>query len=117
MKKTFTLTHPKTKYARLIDAVRNEVKRYLKRERGKSIAEGYVWNFACKFGPTAAQAKVINEADLSKAITAAETEQCESFYIEILAKKCAKAEQSYVKPNKAMAEQHEEAEPEKTADS
>ncbi|HID36117.1 MAG TPA: hypothetical protein EYP39_01875, partial [Ghiorsea sp.] len=29
MKKTFNLIHPKTKYARLVDAVRSDIKRYI----------------------------------------------------------------------------------------
>ena len=41
MKKTFKLTHPKTKYARLVDAVRSDIKRYLKRERKKALPEGF----------------------------------------------------------------------------
>jgi len=32
MKKTFNLTHPKIKPARLVEAVRRDVKKYLKRE-------------------------------------------------------------------------------------
>ena len=48
MKKTFSLEHPRTKPARLADGYRNEVKRYLKRERGKMLPEGFdVWVFDC----------------------------------------------------------------------
>lgn len=87
MKKTFQLTHPKTKYARLVDAVRNEVKKYLKRERGKALPEGFdEWDFDCKFGPTGEEAKVIGLAEIGQAINAAEAEALVSFYLEILAK-------------------------------
>ncbi|MBT5910990.1 MAG: hypothetical protein HOH25_14445, partial [Opitutae bacterium] len=61
MKKTFNLVHPKIKLARLVDAVRSDVKKYLKRERRKELPEGVdFWDFDCKFGPTAEQAKVIH---------------------------------------------------------
>ena len=87
MKKTFNLTHPKTKYARLVDAVRSDIKRYLKRERKKTLPEGFdTWDFDCKFGATLEEAKVLDVSELSKAIQDAETQGLESFYIEILAK-------------------------------
>jgi len=87
MKKTFNLTHPKTKYARLVDAVRSDIKRYLKRERKKTLPEGFdTWNFDCKFGANIDEAKVLGVSELSKAINQAETQGLESFYIEILAK-------------------------------
>jgi len=87
MKKTFQLTHPKIKPARLFETVRRDLKRYLKRERGKELPEGFnAWGFDCRFGPTAEDANVIDVADIGQAINNAEAEQLESFYIEILAK-------------------------------
>lgn len=87
MKKTFTLVHPKIKYARLVDAVRGDVKKYLKRERRKELPEKFdFWDFDCKFGPTAEEAKVIHVAEIGKFIDAAEVEQLKSFYVEVLAK-------------------------------
>ena len=87
MKKTFTLVHPKIKYARLVDAVRGDVKKYLKRERRKELPEKFeFWDFDCKFGPTAEEAKVIHVAEIGKFIDAAEVEQLKSFYVEILTK-------------------------------
>ena len=87
MKKTFQLTHPKIKVPRLVDSVKNDVRKYLKRERKKKLPEGVdYWDFDCKFGPTAEEAKVIHVAEIGKCIDAAETDQLESFYVEILAK-------------------------------
>ena len=87
MKKTFQLNHPKIKPARLIDAVRSDVKKYLKRERRRELPEGATfWNFDCKFGPTAEEAKVVHVADIGKCIDAAEAQQLDSFYVEILAR-------------------------------
>ena len=87
MKKTFTLVHPKIKYPRLVDAVRGDVKKYLKSERRKELPDGFdFWDFDCKFGPTAEEAKVIHVAEIGKCINAAEAEQLGSFYLEILAK-------------------------------
>jgi len=87
MKKTFTLTHPKIKAARMVEAVRRDVKKYIKRERKKELSEGTdFWDFDCKFGPNAEEAKAVHVADIGKSIDAAEAEELESFYVEILAK-------------------------------
>jgi len=87
MKKTFTLTHPKIKVARMIEAVRRDVKKYIKRERKKQLPEGSdFWDFDCKYGLSESEAKVIHVAEISKCIDSAEEQQLESFYVEILAK-------------------------------
>jgi len=87
MKKTFNLSHPKIKTARLFESVRCDVKKYLKRERRRELPEGAdYWAFDCKFGPDADAAKVVHVGDLSKCIDTAEAEQLSSFYVEILAR-------------------------------
>ena len=87
MKKTFKISHPKIKVARLIESVRCDVKKYLKRERKKKLPKGVdFWDFDCKFGPTAEESKVIHVAEIGKSIDTAEEQKLESFYVEILAK-------------------------------
>jgi hypothetical protein len=87
MKKTFRLTHPKIKFARRVESVRCDVRKYLKRESRKELPEGAdFWDFDCKFGPAAEEAKVIHVAEIGKYIDGAEAQQLESFYVEILAK-------------------------------
>jgi len=87
MKKTFTLTHPTIKAARLADNARRDVNRYIKRERRKPLPEGGdFWDFDCKFGPTEQTAKVVHVAEINKCIVAAEAEQLETFYVELQAK-------------------------------
>ena len=86
MKKTFKLTHPKIKYARLIDATKHEVKKYLRRERNKKLIQGDFWDFDCKYGVTESEAKVIQLSDINKHIDQAAAENLESFYLEILVK-------------------------------
>ena len=98
MKKTIKLTHPKIKYARLVEGVKSDVRKYLKRERRKELPEDTdFWDFDCKFGPTAEESKVIHLAEIGKCIDAAEEQQLESFYVEIL----AKAGHRTKKPNQA----------------
>jgi hypothetical protein len=87
MKKTFTLTHPKIKYARLIEAVRHDVKKYIKRERNKTLPDGVdFWDFACKFGNNEGEAGEIHLSEINKCIDKVEEQQLESFYLEILAR-------------------------------
>ena len=87
MKKTFSLTHPKKTLPRLIEAAKHEVKKYLKRERNKKLAEGVdYWDFDCKYGATDKQAEVIHLSEINKYIDQAEQQGLESFYLEVLAK-------------------------------
>ena len=67
MKKTFELTHPKIKVARMIESAKHEVKKYLKRERNKTLPEGAdYWDFDCKIGKTEQTADVIHVATISQ---------------------------------------------------
>jgi len=86
MKKTYKLTHPKIKVARLIDSVKHDVKKYLKRERNKKLPQGVdFWDFDCKYGPSESEAVVIHLAEINKYIDEAEKNKLESFYLEIMA--------------------------------
>ncbi|MEI5639316.1 MULTISPECIES: DUF6172 family protein [unclassified Pseudoalteromonas] len=87
MKKTFELTHPKIKLARRVDAVKHELKKYLKRERNKTLPAGAdYWDFDCKFGNTEAEAEPVHVSQLNKLIDKTQQEERTSFYVEILAK-------------------------------
>lgn len=87
MKKTFNLTHPKLPLPRLVEAIKHEVKKYIRRERNKLLPPGAdFWDFDCRFGIDEARSEVIHLSAINKAISQAETEQLESFYLEILAK-------------------------------
>ena len=87
MKKTFLLTHPKIKVARLVDSIKHDVKKYLRRERNKQLPEGADYlDFDCKYGLTEKEAKVIHLSEINKYIDEAEKLQLSSFYLEILAK-------------------------------
>jgi len=87
MKKTFNLTHPKIKVPRVIEAIKYEVKKYIKRERKKALLEGVdFWDFDCRFGDDEATSEVIHVSAINKYISQAELKQLESFYLEIVAK-------------------------------
>ena len=87
MKKTFQLTHKKIKYPRMVDAVKNEIRKYIKRERRKELPEDAdFWDFDCRFGDAEGDAKPIHLSELDTCISDAEKRGLESFYVEILAK-------------------------------
>ncbi len=87
MKKTFKLTHPKIKVPRLVEAIKHEVRKYLRRERRKNLPEDAdYWAFDCRFGVDEASSDVVHVSDIDKSIDQAESKQLESFYLEILAK-------------------------------
>ncbi|MBU0674122.1 MAG: hypothetical protein KJ950_05725 [Proteobacteria bacterium] len=87
MKKTFKLTHPKIKLPRLVEAIKYEVKKYIQRERRKTLPpEVDFWDFDCRFGDNEASSEVIHVSAINKSISLAESKQLESFYLEILAK-------------------------------
>lgn len=87
MKKTFLLTHAKIKTPRLIDSIKHEVKKYIKRERNKPLPDGAdFWDFDCKYGHNEDKADVIHITALNKSIDDAVQHELESFYLEILAK-------------------------------
>ena len=87
MKKTFSLVHKKTKAARLVESSKFKIRKYIKKERLKTLAEGVdFWDFDCKFGPTAEDATLIHVSDIDKAIDKAFEKQLDSFYVEIIAK-------------------------------
>jgi hypothetical protein len=86
MKKNFPLTTPNHAPARVLEQIKNDVRKYIKRERKKTLPEGVdFWDFACKIGAgeTAPQTKHVEE--LGSAIDTAAASGCATVYIEILA--------------------------------
>ncbi len=87
MKKTFSLTHEKIKAPRLVDSIKHEVKKYIKRERNKQLPEDAdYWDFDCQFGHTESEAKDVHLSTINKCIDEAVKLELSSFYLEILVK-------------------------------
>ncbi|WP_339725462.1 DUF6172 family protein [uncultured Paraglaciecola sp.] len=87
MKKTFVLSHPKIKLPRLVDSIKHEVKKYLRRQRNKTLPDGAdFWDFDCRFGADKDNAQAIHLGNVKQHIDEAEKNALPSFYLEILAK-------------------------------
>ncbi|HAD99659.1 MAG TPA: hypothetical protein DEP16_02495 [Gammaproteobacteria bacterium] len=87
MKKTFSFSHPKKKRPRVADAIKHELKKYIKRERNKTLPEGVdFWDFDCRFGADELTCGVIHVSEINKVISEADVEGLDTFFLEVLAK-------------------------------
>ncbi len=87
MKKTFPLTSEKQQPARVVEQIKADVRKYVKRERKKALPEGVdFWDFDCKVGQSEAEPEKKHIEEVIPAIDLAAAVPCESVYIEILAK-------------------------------
>ncbi len=98
MRQTHPLTDPRHKPERAVERLKNRIRKYLKRERKKTLPEEYdYWDFDCRAGDNEALAEPIAVGELMDAIDAAVSRGAESVYLEILAKpmkRAPKAEKS-----------------------
>ena len=106
MKKTFSFTHPKKTRPRVVEAIKYEVKKYIKRERRKTLPEDVdFWDFDCRYGADELTCGVIHVSEINKCISEADVEGLESFFLEVL-----------VKPGKRTKKPEEEKEAENFLD-
>ena len=86
MKKTFPLHVTGKADARVLDAIKHDVRKYVQRERRKTLPEGFeLWNFDCKVGADPAGATVCALGDISAAIDAVAQTGTAAVYVEVLA--------------------------------
>lgn len=86
MKKTFKLNIEGKHPDRLLEAIKHDVRKYVKRERRKTLPQGVdFWAFDCKFGETEATAEVVRLGEITHKMDEVKAAGGESFYVEILA--------------------------------
>ncbi|WP_332738608.1 DUF6172 family protein [Hydrogenophaga sp.] len=87
MRKIFALTQEGLHRDRVLEAVKHEIRKYLKRERRRDLPEGADFlDFDCRFGATRETAEVVHLAALMGQLDAIAKEGGEQAYVEILAK-------------------------------
>jgi len=92
VKKVFNFQHDKKKPERLVEACKHDIKKYMKRERAKTLPEkATFWDFECKFGATAEDAQSVTALELNKALDGALENSLTECYIEVVAKASFKA--------------------------
>jgi hypothetical protein len=86
MKKTFPLHVSGKDDARVLESIKNDIRKYLKRERRKPFPEGFdLWDFNCKIGPDQAGATPTTAGEIVTALDALVQTGVEQVYVEILA--------------------------------
>ena len=91
MKKTFKLDHPKIKAPRIVDSIKHEIKKTLKKERSNYLPAGTrYWDFDCKLGQSEETAVEVPLLELSKSIDELVENKATTIYVEMTAKAVAK---------------------------
>ena len=92
MKKLFRLQEENKHPDRVVEGIKHEIRKYLKRERGKKLPEEFhFWEFACRFGKSAEDAVNIHQNKLFPHLDTAHQQKWEQCYIEIIAHPSKKA--------------------------
>jgi hypothetical protein len=101
MKKSFPLKDEKRHPDRVLDAIKHEIRKYIKREKKKKLPEpeSMYWDFDCKVGKSPEDAAVVEFDALIKSIDAVKESGADAVYVEILAR-------AEMKPPKAVAQEN-----------
>ncbi len=88
MKKIFKLTDEKKHEDRVLEAVKNDIRKYVKREKKKELPDKTTmyWDFDCKVGATADDAQEVVYEALIKAIDTVKSTGATEVYVEVMAK-------------------------------
>lgn len=91
MKKIFHIQEENKNSERLVEAIKHEIRKYIKRERSKKLPKDFgFWDFECRFGQTNQSAKSVHSAELTAELDRALSEKWEACYVEIIAKPAQK---------------------------
>ena len=110
MRKTFQLHVEGKNRDRVLDAVKHEIRKYIKRERSRALPEGVdYWDFDCKFGLTADTAQAVHLANVITCIDSAAKDNAQQVYVEILAKHGVRTKRPAGEPHELQETQSAEA--------
>jgi hypothetical protein len=92
MKKVYKLTDEKKHEDRVLEAVKNDIRKYVKREKKKDLTDKKTmyWDFDCKVGTTADDAKVVAYEELIKGLDAVKATGASEAYVEVMVKEVEK---------------------------
>jgi hypothetical protein len=87
MRKTFSLNVEGKNRDRTVEAVKHEIRKYIKRERRRELPAGVdYWDFDCKFGADKEAAVPVHLAQITGLIDGVVTEGRDAFYVEVIAR-------------------------------
>jgi len=108
MKKSFPLAVAGHKTPRVIELIKRDVNKYVKRERRKALPEDVdFWDFDCRVGTSSQTAREVHLSKLSETIDQAAEGNQASVYVEILAKpgrRTPKPDKPVSPPNPSLEE-------------
>lgn len=91
MKKIFKLQEENKNSDRLVEAIKHDIRKYIKRERSKKLPKDFgYWDFECRFGQTSDTAEAVHAGELTTALDKALAEKWSECYVEIIAKPAKK---------------------------
>ena len=99
MRKVFKFKAENKKEARVLEGIKNEIRKYVKREKKKELEDkgNMYWDFDCKVGESKEDAKEVIYEELLRAVEKVKQREVEECYVEILSK-------SVLKPEKGLKE-------------
>jgi Family of unknown function (DUF6172) len=87
MKKTFALIQEGKHPDRLRDTIKNDIRKYIKRERGRALPPGVdFWDFDCRVGTSEPESATAHVAELNSLVDSVAIAGSAGVYVEILAK-------------------------------
>ncbi len=87
MRKTFQLQVEGKHPDRHLEAVKHEIRKYIRRERRRDLPEGAdFWDFDCRFGAAEASAEAVHLSAITGLIDGVAKEGGPQFYVEVVAK-------------------------------
>ena len=87
MRKTFKLQVEGKHPDRVLDAIKHEVRKYVKRQRRVPVPAAVdFWDFDCKFGSAEERAETVHLAEIIKRMDAAAAEGAAQIFVEMVAK-------------------------------
>lgn len=90
MKKTYQLVHPKIKAPRIVDSIKHDIKKFLKKERSNQLPSGTkYWSFDCKLGQSEEMATVVSQLELMSSLDEMVEAKAKSIYVEMTTKAVA----------------------------
>ncbi len=87
MKKTYALAIEGKHPDRLRDAIKHDIRKYIKRERGRALPTGVdFWDFDCRVGASEPESAIAHVAELGQVVDTVANSGAKAVYVEVLAK-------------------------------
>lgn len=87
MKKTFKLQEKNKNKDRVVESIKHEIRKYIKREQNKPLPQKEdFWFFDCKFAKDDETPVEIQFSQIIRSVDDAANSDCETFYLEIVSR-------------------------------